>query len=617
MSNFDDNKKIKTYSNSVIIKRLLSYIKPYRRNFIFAIILTLVTVAMELIPALIQGTIIGILSLDVFNTANDEGLMNIANYFMNLWNISLSDFKLYASLTIIGGYVVIILLNSFISYFSVMILQRIGQNIVKKLREETFVHIESLSIAQINKNPIGKYVTRVTSDLNKISMLYSDVIVNFFKSILLIIVVLVMMFIISPILALYILMITPVLGVLSYFFNKLSRGQFRLVRGSVSNINAYLNENLNGMKVIQIFNQEDKKRKEFDIKNKELKKNYIKQILIFSVFRPIIYFLYLSSRIIVLFRGVYLINEGRLTITSCVSFYNYISNLYNPIQNLADLFQTMQNGFASSERIFELLDTKIEIENSEDALEIKEFKGKIEFRNVWFAYVDDNYILKDVSFVINPGETVAFVGATGAGKTTILGLITRNYEINKGEILIDDIPIKKIKIESLRRNIGQMLQDVFLFSGTIRNNITLHDDRFTDEEVYEAAKYVNADKLIDKLDGKMEYKVLEKGANFSAGERQLISFARTIVHKPNILILDEATANIDTETEVLIQDSLEKMMSIGTMLIVAHRLSTIQHSDKIIVLHKGEIIESGNHQELLKKHGMYYKLYELQYKKAA
>ena len=614
MNNFDDNKKIKTYSNSVIIKRLLSYIKPYKVKFIIAILITLITVAIELIPALIQGSIIGILSLDVFNEANDPKLLEIATYFMDNMHITLTEFKLYASFTIIGTYILIILINCFLGYFSVMILQKIGQGIVKKLREETFIHIESLSIAQINKNPIGKYVTKVTSDLNKISLLYSDVIVNLFKAILLIIIVIVMMFIISPTLTLYVLIITPILAVLSYFFNKLSRGQFRLVRGSISNINAYLNENLNGMKVIQIFNQEDKKKNEFDLKNKELKKNYIKQILIFSVFRPIIYFLYLSTRIIVLFRGVFLIKDGALTITSCVSFYNYISNLYNPIQTLADLFQTMQNGFASSERIFELLDTKIEIENSEGALDIDHFNGKIEFRNVWFAYVDDNYILKDVSFVINPGDTVAFVGATGAGKTTILGLITRNYEINKGEILIDDIPIKNIKIESLRRNIGQMLQDVFLFSGTIKNNITLHDDRFTDEEILEAAKYVNADKLINKLDGGMDYKVLEKGTNFSAGERQLISFARTIVHKPNILILDEATANIDTETEVLIQDSLEKMMSIGTMLVVAHRLSTIQHADKIIVLHKGEIIEEGNHQELLKKHGMYYKLYELQYK---
>ena len=614
MNKFDDNKKIKTYSTSVLIKRLFSYIKPYKAKFILALLLTLLTVLMDLLPALIQGSIIGILSLESFNEASDPKLLNIANYFMENLNITLKEFKLYSSLSIIGVYILIIVLNGFILYKSTMILQKIGQSIVKKLREETFSHIESLSIAQINKNPIGKYVTRVTSDMNKISLLYSDVIVNMVKAFLSIIVVLIVMIVISPLLSLYVLMVTPLLIVLSILFNKLSRKQFRLVRGSISNINAYLNENLAGMKVIQIFNQEDKKRNEFKTKNTELKKNQLKQILIFSIFRPLIYFLYLATRLIILFRGVFLIKDRRLTITSCVSFYNYISNLYNPIQNLADLFQTMQNGFASSERIFELLDTKIEIENEEDAIELDSFKGKIEFRNVWFAYIDENWILEDVSFIITPGETVAFVGATGAGKTTILSLITRNYEINKGEIFIDDIPIKKIKIESLRSNIGQMLQDVFLFSGTIKDNITLHDDKFSDEEISEAAAYVNADKLIDKLDGKMDYKVLERGSNFSSGERQLISFARTVVHKPNILILDEATANIDTETEVLIQDSLEKMMNIGTMLIVAHRLSTIQHADKIIVLHKGKIMESGTHQELLKQHGLYYNLYELQYK---
>ena len=614
MSSYDDNKVIKAYSNKVIIKRLLGYIKPYKKSFILAIFLTLITVFLELVPALIQGTVIGILSLEVFGDNNDPTLLNIANHFMNSWNLTLDEFKLYSTFIIVGTYIFIILLGGFISYIATMLLQKIGQKIVKKLREETFIHIESLSIGQINKNPIGKYVTRVTSDMNKISLLYSDVIVNLFKAVLSITVVLVVMFTISPRLTIYVLIITPILAILSYVFNKLSRRQFRLVRGSVSNINSYLNENLSGMKVIQIFNQENKKREEFSKKNNELKKNYVKEILIFSVFRPIIFFLYLSTRIIVIFRGIYLIQDKLLSIASVVSFYNYISNLYNPIQNIADLFQTMQNGFASAERVFELLDTKIEIENSDDAIEIDSFKGKIEFRHVWFSYIEGEYILKDVSFIANPGDTVAFVGATGAGKTTILSLITRNYEINKGEILIDDIPINKIKIESLRGHIGQMLQDVFLFSGTIKDNITLKDNRFSDEDVLMAAKYVNADKMIDKLDGKMEYKVLERGSNFSSGERQLISFARTIVHKPNILILDEATANIDTETEVLIQDSLEKMMNIGTMLIVAHRLSTIQHADKIIVLHKGEIKEVGNHQELLKKHGMYYNLYELQYK---
>jgi ATP-binding cassette subfamily B protein len=303
-----------------------------------------------------------------------------------------------------------------------------------------------------------------------------------------------------------------------------------------------------------------------------------------------------------------------LIIDSYVAFYQYISSFFNPIQQLAEQFNRMQSAFASAERVFEILDTEIEILDEEDAIEIDHFEGKIEFDHVWFAYNEGNWILKDVTFTVNPNETVAFVGATGAGKTTILGLIVRNYEIQKGEIRIDGINVKKIKIDSLRKCIGQMLQDVFLFSGSIKSNITLKDESFTDEEVIEACKYVNADKFINKLDGGLEHMVLERGLNFSSGQRQLLSFARTIIHKPNIMILDEATANIDTETEVLIQDTLEKMMNIGTMLIVAHRLSTVQHADNIIVLHKGEIVEQGNHQKLLSMKGLYYSLYELQYK---
>ena len=495
-----------------------------------------------------------------------------------------------------------------------MTLQKSGQRIVMKLRHDVFKHIESLSIGQINETPVGKFVTRVTSDMNMINELYSNVLVNLIRQILTLIFVIVMMIIISPILTLYLMIIAPILIIASFIFNKISRKQYRKVRGNVSNVNAFLSENISGMKITQIFNQENKKMKEFKDKNDELRRNSVKEVLIFGVFRPFIFVLYIVSQIIVLYNGYNLIKANRITIGSYVTFYKYIQNFFNPIQQLADQFNQLQSGFASAERVFEILDTPIRIEDSNDAIEINEFKGKIEFDHVWFAYNDDNWILKDVSFVINPNDTVAFVGATGAGKTTILALIVRNYEIQKGEIRIDDIPLNKIKLNSLRKNIGQMLQDVFLFSGTIKNNITLRDEKFTNEEVLEACKYVNADKLINKLDGGLEYKVLERGANFSSGERQLISFARTIIHKPNIMILDEATANIDTETEVLIQDSLERIMHVGTMLIVAHRLSTIQHADKIIVLHKGEIKEEGSHQELLKKHGLYYNLYELQYK---
>ncbi len=368
------------------------------------------------------------------------------------------------------------------------------------------------------------------------------------------------------------------------------------------------------MKITQIFNQEDKKLLEFRKKNQELKKNSIKEVLIFGIFRPAIYVLFVSCQIIILSTGFFMVLNGSLSSKNLVKFYQYNGQFFNPIQQLADQFNQLQSAFASSERIFEILDMKQLILDKEDSIELNEIKGKIEFDHVWFAYNDENWILRDVTFTIEPNQTVAFVGATGAGKTTILALIVRNYEIQKGEIRIDGININNIKIESLRKHIGQMLQDVFLFSGTIKSNITMRDDSFTNEQIVEACKYVNASSFIEKLDNTYDYEVLERGNNFSSGQRQLLSFARTILHKPNIMILDEATANIDTETEVLIQDSLEKMMNVGTMLIVAHRLSTVQHADNIIVLHKGKIMEMGNHQELLAKKGLYYNLYELQYK---
>lgn len=615
MKKFDDNKNIKTYKDSSIIKRLLKYMKPVLPYFIIALFFTAIVVVVDLLPAILEGYIIGLLNLDFTNpSAKDKQLFDVASKFKDMYNLSDKDAKLYGALIIDGFYLVVIIISAFINYFTAMLLQKSGQKIVMKLRHDVFSHIESLSIAQINETPVGKFVTRVTSDMNMINELYSNVIVNLIRYILTLIFVVVMMIIISPILTLYLSIIAPILIVVSFIFNKISRKQYRKVRGSVSNVNAFLSENISGMKITQIFNQENKKMREFKERNDELRRNSVKEVLIFGVFRPFIYVLYVACQIIVLYNGFNLIKVNKISVSSYVTFYRYITNFFNPIQQLAEQFNQMQSAFASAERVFEILDTKIRVVDSEDAIEIDDFKGKIEFDHVWFAYNDDNWILQDVSFTVNPKDTVAFVGATGAGKTTILALIVRNYDIQKGEIRIDDIPIKKIKISSLRKHIGQMLQDVFLFSGSIRNNISLRDESFTDEQIMEAANYVNANKLIDKLDGGLDYMVYERGANFSSGERQLLSFARTIVHKPNIMILDEATANIDTETEILIQDSLEKMMNVGTMLIVAHRLSTIQHADKIIVLQKGKIMEAGTHQELLKKHGLYYNLYELQYK---
>ena len=615
MSNFDDNKHVRVYKDRVIVKRLFRYLKPHMPKFIVAIILTIMIVFIDLLPAIVEGQIIGLLNVDLTAPEkSDEFIIKAANYCMTNFNWSLTDFKLYGSMIMVAAFVVIILLTAVVNYVSRMMLQKIGQRIVMDLRQDLFEHIEKLSIGQINSTPVGKLVTRVTSDVNAISELFTNVFINLAKFILTIVFVYVMMIIISPLLTLYVSIIMPVLAVTSFIFNKVSRRQYRKVRGCVSNVNAFLSENLSGMKITQIFNQEEKKFNEFKDKNDELRQNSIKEVLIFGVFRPFIYVLYVISQIIVLYFGFGIIKQGRLSIANYVTFYRYTGNLFNPIQQLADQFNLLQSAFASSERVLAILDTEPQIVDAEDAVEIDHFEGKIEFDHVWFAYNDENWILQDVSFTIQPKQTVAFVGATGAGKTTILALIVRNYEIQKGEIRIDGIPVNKIKIESLRKHVGQMLQDVFLFSGTIKSNITLKDERFSDDEVMEAARYVNADKLINRLDGKLEYKVYERGVNFSSGERQLLSFARTIIHKPNIIILDEATANIDTETEVLIQDSLEKMMNVGTMLIVAHRLSTVQHADVIIVLNKGKIMESGTHQELLAKKGLYHNLYELQYK---
>ena len=592
MQKFDDNKNIRTYKDRVIFKRLLKYAKLVKWHFIFAFLFTTILVFVDLLPAYLQGELIGLLQ-DTNKTDNDK--------------------YLFAGV-LLGGYAVIIAATAFLNYFNTMMLQKAGQKIVLNIRREVFVKIESLAIAQVNATPVGKLVTRVTSDVNMVNELYTNVIVNLIRYILTIIFVLIMMVILSPILTLYLLCVMPVLVVMSIVFNKVSRRQYRKVRGSVSNVNAFLSENLSGMKITQIFNQESKKKSEFELRNNELRKNSIKEILIFGIFRPAIYVLYIVCHIIVLYNGFYQVINGKMPSKDLVKFYSYNGQFFNPIQMLADQFNQLQSAFASSERIFEILDTEIQILDTDEAIEIEKFEGKIEFEHVWFAYNAENWILQDVSFTIEPGQTVAFVGATGAGKTTILSLIVRNYEIQKGAIRIDGIDVRKIKIDSLRKHIGQMLQDVFLFSGTIKSNITMRDDSFTNEEIIEACRYVNASQFIEKLDKTYEYEVLERGNNFSAGQRQLLSFARTILHKPNIMILDEATANIDTETEVLIQDSLEKMMNVGTMLIVAHRLSTVQHADNIIVLHKGKIMEMGNHQELLAKKGLYYNLYELQYK---
>ena len=584
----------RSMADGEILRRLFGYAKPYLRQFVVVGFLVLFSISYDIASPLIVGYI--------------EELV-------------VGDFELKSLYVSVAVYAGVLVFSMASTYLQAVILQRVGQRIISDLREDLFTHIESLSHGQLNDIPVGKLVTRVTNDTNAISMMFTNLFVNLTKNAFVILGILVAMLFLNYELTLMVLCFVPFILLFTVIFRKFSRRAYRKVKDATTDINTYLSENLSGIKVTQIFGREDEKMEEFRQKSQTLAKATQEQIFVFGVFRPLVYMLYISS-ILCLF---YLGGMGHLnhltflgqTISSgtIVTFYMYISKFFTPIQNLAEQFNWLQSALASSEKAFSIMDIQPQMVDAPDAVELDEVKGDIEFRDVWFSYIPGEWVLQGVSFHVEPRQTVAFVGSTGSGKSTILSLICRNYEFQKGEILIDGIDIRKIKIFSLRRHFGQMLQDVFLFSGTIRSNIVLREEKIPDEEIMKVCRYVNADHFINKLEHGLDEEVRERGNNFSAGQRQLLSFARTILHKPSVMILDEATANIDTETELLIQDSLEKMRSVGTMLIVAHRLSTIQHADNIIVLSHGKILEQGTHQQLLAAHGRYYQLYTLQYHK--
>lgn len=566
-----------------MFKRIYRYLKPEMGKFVGAMTLILFNVVLDIILPLFVSQITNNLKSDGINV---EFIIGMA-----------------------VAYLAIGVFNQAFLVWESMLLQKAGQNIIYTLRNEVFSHIEQLSQNQFDEMPVGSLVTRVASYTASMSDLFTNVIVNVIKNVLTVVGVYGIMLYISWQLSLVMLAFIVVVFITSFVFRNVVKKVFTKERQYISDLNTFLNENLSGMKLIQIFNRQQKKELEFLEKNENLRKSRYKVVLAFGIYRPFITLLYISSIAVTFWLGM----EFGLDAGMIVAFYLYLSRFFNPIQNLADQLNNLQKAITASERLFNLLDVKPEIRDREDAVTVDKFDGKIEFKNVWFAYKGEDWILKDVSFTINPKETCAFVGATGAGKTTILSLIVRNYEIQKGQILIDGRDISTIDIHSLRKGIGQMLQDVFLFSGTVRSNITLNDESFGDEEIEAACKYVNADTFISSQEHGLDEEVIERGENFSQGQRQLLSFARTVLHKPQILILDEATANIDTETEVVIQKSLENIRNIGTMLVVAHRLSTIQHADQIIVLQNGRIIEKGTHQQLLKNKGYYHKLYELQF----
>jgi len=581
-------------ADSEIVRRLLRYARPYWKQFALTILVMLFSVIYDVVSPLLVGKLVGMVQ---------------------------GDFELRELYAMVAVYGSILMVSLVCTYAQAMLLQKTGQKILSQIRLDVFTHIERLSHDQLNNIPVGTLVTRVSNDPNAISYMFTNILVTLVKNVMVIFGVLGAMLVLNYALTLMVLCFVPFIVLFTIMFRRFSRKAHRMVTNATTDLNTFLSENLSGMKIIQIFNREDRKMEDFMVRTRALRKAKLGRMLVFGIFRPMVYMLNISSTLCLLYLGsrahiLGLSWFGQVIDSAVVvSFYMYIGKFFNPIQTLAEQFDMLQRSFAAAEKIFSILDLEPQVVDEEDAIELDEIRGEIEFKDVWFAYKPGEWVLKGVSFHVDAGQAVAFVGSTGSGKTTILSLICRNYDIQKGQILIDGIDIKKIKISSLRRHFGQMLQDVFLFAGDIRSNILLRSEGIPDEEVMDACRYVNADKFIGRLEQGLSEVVRERGNNFSAGQRQLLSFARTIIHKPAVMILDEATANIDTETELLIQDSLERMKNIGTMLIVAHRLSTIQHCDNIILLSDGQIVEQGTHQELLAQRGRYHQLYMLQYSK--
>lgn len=565
--------------------RLIAYMKPYAHWVIFALLLVLGLTSFDLYRPMLVGD-----AIDTFGANGDYDVI-IATAIK---------------------YAVVLALSFAFNIAQTWILQKTGQNIILQMRKDLYRHIQSLGSRYFDITPVGKLVTRVTNDVEALNEMYSGILVQLFRNIVKIVGLAGVMLMLDVRLAAISFVLMPLVIGLTVLCQKIARNIYRLYRTRLTDINTFLSEHLSGMKIIQIFGRQERKFEEFHDKNTKLYKAFYREMLMYAVFRPLIYILSILSLMIVLWFGSRNVFDEIISVGTLYIFSNYIRSFFDPIQELAEQFSILQSSIASAEKIFTVMDEDEFIPEVENPKQPDKIIGKIEFDHVWFAYDGENYVLKDVSFVINPGEKVAFVGATGAGKSSILNLIGRYYDIQKGHIYVDGIDIRQLSKKQLRSAIGQMQQDVFIFEGDVAYNIRLNDNDITDEQVKEAAEYVNASHFIEKLPQGYHEPVTERGATFSAGERQLLSFARTLAHNPSILVMDEATANIDTETEILIQEALEKLMDGRTTIMVAHRLSTIQHADCIMVMHKGRICERGTHRELLEQDGIYRKLYELQ-----
>ena len=574
--------------------RMLSYLRPHAGTAVICLLLVLAITALELYKPILTGD-----AIDLYIAGGYAPGEAVRERFTGV-------------LITAAQYVAVLGALFVCNRAQFLLMQRTGQRIVYEMRRELFEHIESLSMRFFDLTPVGKIVTRVTNDVEAVHELYANILVKLFKNVVKIIGLAAVMLMRDVRMALLSFVMVPVVTALVALFKTLARRAYRVSKTRLTALNTFLSENLSGMKIIQIFNREKEKYQEFSARSDELHQAYRREMLLGAVFRPTIVMTSVAAMAIVIAAGSRGVLEGTVSFGTMYIFLQYIKTFFEPIQDLAEQLSTLQSAVASAEKIFTLLDEKPQLSDREDPVCPEEIKGRIEFKNVWFAYDNENYILRDVSFVIEPGQKVAFVGATGAGKSSILNLIGRYYDVQRGEILIDGVNVKDMTRRQIRSAIGQVQQDVFIFTGDIKGNIRLRSEEISDEAIVQAARQVNASRFIERLPAGYDERVTERGATLSAGQRQLLSFARTLAFDPAILILDEATANIDTETEQWIQEALEKLMEGRTTIMVAHRLSTIQHADKIIVMHKGRIRESGAHQELLDQNGIYKKLYQLQ-----
>jgi ATP-binding cassette, subfamily B, multidrug efflux pump len=587
-----------------LMRRLLAYLRPYRRVVLFALVATFFYGLLQALPPYLMKV-----EIDLYlDPTKHHPIPGFLTQFLS------SDPRVGILQIALAIFLPAVLLTFGLQFAQTFAMQLVGQKVMYDLRKQVFEHLQRLQMSYFDRNPVGRMVTRVTTDIDVLNDMFASGVVAVFGDFFTLVSIMVVMLKLDWRLALLTFSVLPLIILVTTLFRKAVRESYRRIRLAIARINSYLQEHITGMPVLQLFNREEKSFDEFDKINGAYLKAYKDSILAYGLFYPTVEFLGVLAIVIILYKGGGMIMGGALTVGTAIAFIQYSQRFFRPIQDLSDKYNILQSAMASSERVFRLLDTPVRISDSPQPKKLAEVRGRVEFRNVGFAYRDNHRVLENVSFTIEPGETVAVVGHTGAGKTTLTNLLLRFYDVQEGAILFDGVDIRDLSLQDLRSNFGIVLQDPFLFSGTIAGNIRLGTEGISDQQVRDAVRRVNMQDFIESLPGGFDEPVKERGATLSSGQKQLLSFARALAHDPKILILDEATSSVDTETEHLIREGLRRLLENRTSLVIAHRLSTIQNASRIIVMHKGRVREVGTHQELLRLKGIYFKLYQLQYK---